>query len=261
VSSVFVNARYVSIAYVVFISAFFVMSLSASEASVLKSKYYEYQKRGTRVTERYEGIKYQQIAGERLELLSMVADYRQERPNNVKTFSLGFYLAEDADVNITVREYHKDYVMKPKRSRWEKGFNFFSWDIELAKDLSIELYDLEVTAIRKTVNRGDLVPVVLFYSLEDLPKEFLSPRYRFHFVSSQRVDLTINSDRHLNDQLPRQIIPIDWEYRNYEDGRVCQLRLDAVFFDTVTGVRNRIQYCYSFDPKIFIQNEGKKANY
>ena len=86
-----------------------------------------YQPRGNRS----EGIKPKPVTGYDLELLSVLADFREAASELPPTLRVRFFLKESTLVSLTVREQrYKDYYWLDQvvpTSPWKAGFNEFSW--------------------------------------------------------------------------------------------------------------------------------------
>ena len=87
----------------------------------------DYQPRGNRA----EGIKPKLVSGYDLELLSVMADFREAATPLPETLRVRFFLQEPVPVHLTVREqryehyYWLDHVIPSPP--WQTGFNEFSW--------------------------------------------------------------------------------------------------------------------------------------
>jgi len=107
-----------------------------------------YQNRGTY----YEGIKPKPVSGYDIELISVLADYREPTTSLPEELKIQFYLPEDTDVHITVREldYQQFYWLDKvtPAASWSEGFgNTFTWSTgPVLQDLkgSMNMYDLGV---------------------------------------------------------------------------------------------------------------------
>lgn len=129
----------------------------------------QYQNRG----DRYEGVKLKPVSGYDIELISVLADYREpisEMPDQLK---LKFYLRDAAAVQLIVREldfrayYWLDRV-RPETA-WAAGFeNQFVWSTEVVlRPLGLNMYDLGVLArvgydAPRLVER--VAPAILYHS-------------------------------------------------------------------------------------------------
>ena len=143
----------------------------------------EYQNRGNR----YEGVNPKPVAGYNIELISVLADYREEVEQKTPVqFRLKFYLHETPKVYLTVRELdYKHYYwmdkLTPRGGRWKPGaYNNFEWstqDVILQLD-GLKMYDLGAVARleRPEPARIERVAPVIFYHSE-LPATI--ERYRF----------------------------------------------------------------------------------
>ena len=107
-----------------------------------------YQNRGTY----YEGIKPKPVSGFDIELISVLADYCESTTLLPEELKVQFYLPEDTDVHITVREldYRQFYWLDQvtHAASWSEGFgNTFIWSTgPFLQDLNggRNMYDLGV---------------------------------------------------------------------------------------------------------------------
>jgi hypothetical protein len=107
-----------------------------------------YQNRGSY----YEGIKPKPVSGYDIKLISVLADYRESTTSFPEELKIQFYLLEDTDVYIIVREldYQQFYWLDKvtHAASWSEGFgNTFTWSTGLVlQDLddSMNMYDLGV---------------------------------------------------------------------------------------------------------------------
>jgi hypothetical protein len=129
-----------------------------------------YQSRGNRS----EGIKPKPVAGYDLELLSVLADFREAASELPPTLRVRFFLKEPTLVSLTVREQrYKDYYWLDQvvpTSPWKAGFNEFSWptgDVLRRVDPKFPIENLGVVARLK--NDGPSVdelvaPAILYHT-------------------------------------------------------------------------------------------------
>lgn len=131
----------------------------------------KYQDRGTY----HEGIKPKPVAGYDLELISVLADYREPSTALPEKLKIRFFLPEKAEVYLTVREldyrlfYWLDKVT-PSES-WTKGFdNTFTWvtsPVLQDLDQGMNMYELGVLARLGNENpasKEHIAPVILYHS-------------------------------------------------------------------------------------------------
>lgn len=119
-------------------------------ANAWADNHLKYQNRGSH----YEGIKPKPVSGFDIELISVLADYREPTTTLPEKLKIQFYLPEDSEVHMTVREldYRQFYWLDqvtPSTS-WTKGFgNTFTWATgPVLQDLDrhMNMYDLGVLA-------------------------------------------------------------------------------------------------------------------
>ena len=129
----------------------------------------KYQNRGSY----HEGIKPKPVSGFNIELISVLADFQESTTSLPDKLKIQFYLPQDTDVHITVREldYRKFYWLdqvKPSTS-WEAGFNnIFTWPTgPVLQDLDerMNMYDLGVLARlgQPTPASDEHIAPVIFY--------------------------------------------------------------------------------------------------
>lgn len=129
-----------------------------------------YQSRGNRS----EGIKPKPVNAYDLELISVLADFREAANELPTTLRVRFFLKEPTSVYLTVREQrYKDYYWLDKvvpTSPWKAGFNEFSWptgDVLRQLDPKFPIENLGVVARLKNdrPSAEELVaPVILYHN-------------------------------------------------------------------------------------------------
>ncbi len=129
-----------------------------------------YQSRGNRS----EGIKPKPVGGFDLELISVLADFREPVSGLPPTLHVRFFLKEPTSVHLTVREQrYKDYYWLDKvvpTSPWKTGFNEFSWptsDVLRQVNPDFPIDNLGVVARLKNdgPSADELVaPVILYHT-------------------------------------------------------------------------------------------------
>lgn len=130
----------------------------------------DYQERGNRT----EGIKPKLVSGYDLELLSVMADFREVMDPLPKTLRVRFFLKDPAPVHLTVREqryehyYWLDHVVPS--TPWQTGFNEFSWptgDVLERIDADFPVENLGIV-VRLNGDRPSAVetvaPAILYHS-------------------------------------------------------------------------------------------------
>lgn len=135
--------------------------------AVWAETYLQYQDRGNR----HEGIKRKPVSGYDIELISVRADYKEQTTRLPDILKLRFYLNQDSEVYLTVRELeykHFYWMDKVKPKRWGKGFqNEFEWPTqEVIRQLGqLGMYDLGVVARleREEPSKVEQIAPVIFY--------------------------------------------------------------------------------------------------
>ncbi len=130
-----------------------------------------YQNRGTY----YEGVKPKPVSGYDIELISVLADYREPTTSLPEKLTIQFYLPEDTEVYLTVREldYRRFYWLDQvtEAASWTEGFdNTFTWPtgpVLQALEPSMDMYDLGVLARLEQSTPASIervAPVILYHS-------------------------------------------------------------------------------------------------
>ena len=104
-----------------------------SPALLLAQTELQYQSRG----QWYEGVKPKPVSGYDIELISVLVDYQEESQTLPQKLKLRFYLEQDEDVFLTVRELDYEYYYwldRVKRDVTHHGkpgtYNSFEWETE-----------------------------------------------------------------------------------------------------------------------------------
>ena len=151
----------------------------------------DYQDRG----DRWEGVKPRPVAGQDIELLSVLAYYGEKWQSMPTHCKLKFYLPEQQkEVNLKVRElrpkhfYWMDKVI-PKSPLWRKGFNEYQWPTEdVIKPLKLDISTLGVVVRLEKQFTGEsekVAPVIFYHSTP--PNKILG--YLFTFKVGETVKL------------------------------------------------------------------------
>lgn len=129
----------------------------------------EYQPRGNRS----EGVKPKPVSGFDLELLSVLADFREPAGTLPQTLRVKFFLPEAVPVHLTIREqryqhyYWLDRVVPSVP--WQAGFNEFSWPTgevlrQVDPGFPLENLGVVVRLHRDRPARDEAVaPAILYY--------------------------------------------------------------------------------------------------
>lgn len=123
---------------------------------------------------RSEGIKPKPVGGYDLELLSVLADFREAASELPPTLPVRFFLKEPTPVSLTVREQrYKDFYWLDQvvpTSPWNAGFNEFSWptgDVLRQVDHRFPIENLGVLArLKKDGPSADelVAPAILYHT-------------------------------------------------------------------------------------------------
>ena len=167
-----------------------------ADAQDLHHHRYQFQRRTNAAgqVDREEGIKPLEIAGETLTLVAAhltTSDVLSTTQGD--RYRLGFYLREDEPrVTIKARDYHKfpngyHYWMLPTQTQYARGFQGFTWDAALTRDLGIQLDDFGAVASIGGYGYHFVAPVLLHTAP-------LSPRIRvqgcrFIFVPNETMTI------------------------------------------------------------------------
>lgn len=152
------------------IMVFILLLLSVWVGSSLAETPLQYQSRGNR----YEGIKPKPVAGEDVELISALVDYKEKGKRMPDQLKVRFYVKKPIDIYLTVRELDYKYYywmdkIRPSRP-WRSGFvNIFKWPTsEVIQQLDdLQVYDLGVIARLKKPEPSKVehvTPVIFYHS-------------------------------------------------------------------------------------------------
>jgi hypothetical protein len=191
---------------------------------------------------RYEGIKeenIEQVAQDRITLLSVVAKTRNVRSHmNADSLNLGFYLDSDKEVEVSVREWVKNYFMEPLKRSWRKGVDPFGWPRGIMKRNGIQCADL--FALAQVVRSGvrEICPVVFFtrtlpdsvvgYDFVVCPLRTMNLTYRIVDLQARQI----YAEGHLNDCPRDQPAVISWNCKNRQGNYIREARLQLILEGT-----------------------------
>jgi len=161
----------------------------------------EYQNRG----DRYEGVRARAVSGFEIELISALVDYEDPTPTLPDTLKVRFFLEQDSEIHLTVRELDVKHYYWLDRARsprpWSRGFdNEFAWptDLVLRKlDPRLALSELGVVA---RLGRPDpsaderVAPVVLYHSRR--PRSVQGYVFAFTTSADARVGYALYREGH-----------------------------------------------------------------
>lgn len=122
----------------------------------------------------FEGIKPPPVSGFDIELLSFIADYKDQVSSLPECFRLRFFLSKESPVNLIVRSLGSDqnYVLDkviPSRSWGTEGWNVFEWPTQLV-----------IQRIKPKVNLYDLGALVRLDSESPSSVERIAPAILYH---------------------------------------------------------------------------------
>jgi hypothetical protein len=161
----------------------------------LAQPWLQYQNRGNR----FEGIKPKPVTGRDVDLISVLANYKEETKVTPKEYKVQFYLKQESKVYVTVRELNYKYYywldeVQPENP-WRTGFqNVFKWDTEtvIQKLDGLDLYELGAVArLGKSVPSQieQVAPVILYH---DKPPSIIKGYlFTFKTASDAKVNCKI----------------------------------------------------------------------
>jgi hypothetical protein len=187
-----------------------------------------------RLPNRYEGIRNgHQVAGERLELVSVIARVGLSSSQAPDHLILGFASDTNRNVSITVRDLDNNYWMEPTDENGNKdfkakaGFNSFAWEGIEVKYIKRTAQDLYVLVQRIGGDDTLLLPAFVFDSASARPSVLQVKEYEFAFVPNAEATLsyqiqssggqTLQSDE-LQDLPEGEPIVIRWQPNGQTDG-------------------------------------------
>ena len=159
-----------------------------------------------------------------LQEIARIQDQSGIPPDYIKKLTMGFFLNESkSNVNVTVAERRQwRYFMTPFRTEYQAGFNEFSWDASIVRDLEIDLRSLDATVEVKR-NPNIIAPVIIYY--DPLPKRLKLRAYRFVFVPNSDGDVSYRIENGaeidqgtLKGQLADQPTFVTWECGDAGEG-------------------------------------------
>jgi hypothetical protein len=155
----------------VFLVLYLAILLPITPARLSAQSNLDYQNRG----DRHEGRKPKPVAGYDIEVISVLADYKDSTNQVPDQLRVKFYLKPQTTVNLTIREqdYRLFYWMdkvKPARG-WKAGAeNEFAWPTETVLkqlDAKLDIYELGVLVRLGTDTPRlveDVAPAILYHS-------------------------------------------------------------------------------------------------
>jgi hypothetical protein len=202
----------------------------------------------------YEGFrKYKNVGAGQIKLISCLAKFAKELPEDQSLFNIGFYIPPDLsnkhiDTFIEERK-QKSYYMIPVQKNWVEGFQTFSWNSEKAAEQNIGLYDLwGFSKVKDFDFAQPIVPITFYYSQKPTQIEY----YEFAFIAPRSVDLrytiydeseqVVASPRSLKNQPGNIDIIIEWNCQNHKSGKYILL-IEYVLKD---GKRDQRKKAYEF---------------
>ncbi len=223
----------------------------------------QYQNRG----QWYEGVKPKPVSGYDIELISVLADYQEESQTLPKKLKLRFYLEQDADVFLTVRELDYEYYYWLDRVKrdvpWKaETYNSFEWETgTVLRQLSdsFGLYDLGVVARlgkERPSATEQVLPAILFHS--QLPKVIQGYRFTFKTGGDARLFCKIfkeGDDEPIDTQVFRRKrggrpFTITWDASQAEPGNY-KLVITGFFLNNNAGIKAQtIRFYHQSSPPI-----------
>jgi hypothetical protein len=142
--------------------------------------------------DRWEGIEALKIAGERVSLVAAFLN-TEGLPvaGTAETYRLGFLLPQaEPRMSIEVRSYQAVqskyyYVMRPIRQQYGSGFQDFTWDATLARELGLDLHALGAVAQVGGHGHPVLAPVLLH--TVPFPPQIRLQGCRFIFIPNETM--------------------------------------------------------------------------
>ena len=212
----------------------------------------QYQNRG----DRYEGIKANPVGGEDVHVISVLVDYREPFSKLPDRLRLKFYLPEETDVAVTVRELDFDTFywldrVKPKQP-WVQGFgNEFAWRTKpVIRELEINPHDLGVIArlgYTTPTSAERIAPAILYHSRP--PERIDAYVFTLKVGSDARVSCSIfegKSDQRLFNKVFRRInggrpFTVRWDASSTSPG-FYKLVLSGYFLDTGQRLNQEVRF-------------------
>lgn len=212
----------------------------------------DYQGRG----HYYEGVKANPVAGEDVHVVSVLADYREPMDEFPDRLHLRFYLPEETDVAITVRELDFDTYywldrVEPERD-WELGFeNEFAWATKpVIQALEVDPHELGAL-VRLGYTRPRSVervaPAILFHSQP--PQQIDGYLFTLKVGSDARVTCSIlRTDT--DERVFRKVFPkvhggrpfyVRWDASSAAPG-AYKLVLKGYLLDTSTRLNQDVRF-------------------
>jgi hypothetical protein len=163
----------------------------------LRNPKYQFQERTNRQghVDRQEGIRPLQIAGEKLFLVAAFLNTKDLGGRSAtQNYRIGFFMPKAQEhVDIEVRDFNNfarekyHYWMIPTEKSFERGFQEFSWDMEMARELGLKPEELGAVARVRGQGFPMLSPVVL--TDVPFPPSVHFAGCRFIFVPNQTIDV------------------------------------------------------------------------
>jgi hypothetical protein len=200
-----------------------ICGMSASDGAFAQTNL-EYQNR----TDRYEGIRPKPVSGYDIEVISVLADYQEPAAQLPERLRVWFYLANQSDVYLTVREqdfrffYWLDKV-KPSAGWQVGGRNEFAWSTgTVLKQLS----GLNTGELGVLVRLRKPTPSVV----EDIAPAILYSAHLPDSVHAYVFTLKANDDAKLSCSMYKDLVRdplVTQHFRRIPGGRPFTFRWDA----------------------------------
>jgi|SRR6185369_7258393 len=215
----------------------------------------KYQDRG----DRYEGVRGTPVS-DKVELISVLADYNEGTATLPELFRLKFFLKEKTSVFVTVRELDnkRNYWLDRVRPRggWREGFgNEFVWS---TAEVVRPLKDVQLSGLGALVQLGNdqpsmdvfVAPAILYHT--HAPSSVGS--YLFTFKIGRRADVTcsISEDRDNSPVLSTQSFnmlgqrpkTVTWKAANARNGWY-RMRISVVYSQNGQEVNKIIRFYHN----------------
>ena len=186
----------------------------------------DYQNRG----DRFEGVKPKPVSGYDIEVISVLADYREPAERLPDQLRVGFYLQSQTPVHLTVREqdyrlyYWLDRV-KPAKEWQTKAANEYTWPtgaVLRQLDQKLNPYELGVLIRlgRETpAENEEIAPAILYHT--QLPEKI----YGYLFTMKTNGDARLSCKIFLGKESSEIMTQA---FRRIPGGRPFTVRWDAV---------------------------------
>ncbi len=156
----------------------------------------DYKDRGNR----WEGIASHPVSGSDIELLSAMANHREQWQPLPARCKVKFYLQNATKVALKVQELRPKHFYKMDRAipkpAWQQGFNEFQWPTDaVIKPLHLNIAKLGAVArLEATSRKAEHVAPVLIYHTS-VPTKINGYRFAFKVGGSAKLSYAIYQDK------------------------------------------------------------------